>query len=725
MEILELNLLQNRENIQNSIESLEKDCNYLQDHMKSLELSTLLNQAALILISEDKIQESLEFLRRAESLSSNSTKHKANSFNSIASFYRKQGKIITALKYIERSISVHPSGSAYLNLCSVLNIQGKFDKALEIAMHTIIFVQDEIIEEQVDFNKRSFEKSEILSLAFYNLAVQLEYLKRTDEASSYYRKSVEFSSKYLPDHNPIREILSQIYEKIIAGHRKIIESKSKAELKPVQNQHIHQPQAKKRVVIKANRSKSPAVKSPLAVKEPVEKKLSRNPTSHRKFVKVGITKAKFMENYTNGKTEDSEETNRLTSRSMKLEKGQSEISLKNKIDEKKNSDREVSERQKEKKVLKFTRVLSGKSQDDLPRSGNDSRGNEVERNSNGVAAEEVIRGGKGRDGSSEGSGNGEGNRGKKMAGMDLDDARRSSGNESFGGHFEIGQDVKGIEFEVDNLSPVQKNYSIDTEKFMVVTGEGFNEMIDEDIEAKSDHNESKSIKSGSANRESFQSSSHKGKSTVSEKSGSSPKSLKISDKLTESKRSISKEENKVENVIQSKRNTPKVKEKPENSKADSRKSSKSSDKESQSFEINIKSSKSSDKESQSFDSKHEKNKKSPDEDQSIEVIQQNEPIQLIETENSNDSSHEFIVNDRKSADKVQNNSSEEPANMNVVNQSDDDDENTSQKEKLLMTAERSLKFVVRTTKSNKDSLFDSFQLPKKFNSSQKCLSQFL
>jgi tetratricopeptide (TPR) repeat protein len=721
MEILELKLLQNRESIQNSIESLEKDCNYLQDQTKSLELSSLLNEAALILISEDKIQESLEFLRRAESLSSNSTKHKANSFNSIASFYRKQGKIITALKYIERSISVHPSGSAYLNLCAVLNIQGKFDKALEIAMHTIIFVQDEIIEEQADFNKRSYEKSEILSLAFYNLAVQLEYLKRTDEASSYYRKSVEFSSKYLPEHNPIREILSQIYEKIIAGHRKIIESKSKSELKPVQNQHIHHPQAKKRVVIKANRSKSPAVKSPLAVKEPIEKKLSRNPTSHRKFVKIGITKAKFMENYSNVRTEDSEETNRLTSRSMKLEKGQSEISLKNKIDEKKNSDREVNDKKKEKKVLKFNKVGGDRMQDERDKGGNEGKGmfeTDLDGNGHGHGHGTVASIGAGSKGKmdSQASGidedsqekvKGKG-KGKEGGDKGLDGVARTSRDESFGVHFENEQDVKEIEFEVDNLSPVQKNYSIDIEKFMVVTGEGFNEMIDEDIEVKSDHNDTKSIKSESVKRESIQCSSRKSKSSDSDKPSSSSKSLKKQQSSIENKGNISEELHKTENSLQSNENSSEDEKKSEYLIENKEKSIKSSDKESQSFEINFKS-----------------NKKSLDEDQSIEIKKKSESIELSDKEKSNDSSHEFIAKDRKSLDKEQENNKEEFLNMNVLNQSDDDDENTSQKEKLLMTAERSLKFIVRTTKSNKDSLFDSFQLPKKFNSSQKCLSKLL
>lgn len=354
MEIFEFKLVQNKENIQAAIEKIETEGEYAKDQTISLELANKLNELALILIGEEKFQESLKYLRKAESLSYQSNRHKAQTFNSIATFYKKQGKINTALKYIERSISLFPHGLAYLNLSSVLNVQGSFDKALEVSMHSIIFVQDEVIEEKTDKESISVENAELLAVAFYNLAVQLEYLKRTDEASSYYKKSVEFSSKYLPEGNSIRDILKQIYDKIISGVNIASEIKAKIE--------IPKPQLKKRVIIKV-RSKSPINKSPVASvnKEPGNKKTVTNSTSYRKFIKSGISKAKFMENYSAalGKSEEiPEDTNKSTSRSIKPEKPPSEISFKNKIDPNKkkkpeaDTDIKSSEEKKHKKVKK-------------------------------------------------------------------------------------------------------------------------------------------------------------------------------------------------------------------------------------------------------------------------------------------------------------------------------------------------------------------------------------
>lgn len=355
MEILELKLVQNKEKILNSIETLEQDGKYIHDQSIALELSSKLNEIALVLIGEEKVQESLEFLRKAETFSYQSSKHKAQTYNSIATFYRKQGKILTALKYIERSISLYPHGTAYLNLCAVLSIQGKFEKALEVAMHSIIFVQDEIIEEKIDAAGVGVENAEVLAVAFYNLAVQLEYLKRTDEASSYYRKSVEFSGKYLGDGNCVRDILKQIFDKIIAGTNVVGELKAKSD--------VIKPQIKKRVIIKG-RSKSPINKSPLAAggKDGSEKKLARSSASHRKFVKVGMTKAKFMENYAValGKSiESADDGSKSASRSIKVEKNPSEISFKSKIDpeKQKKSENDLSSKPAESKKPKKIKKL--------------------------------------------------------------------------------------------------------------------------------------------------------------------------------------------------------------------------------------------------------------------------------------------------------------------------------------------------------------------------------
>ena len=213
----------------------------------------------------------------------------------MAIFYRKQSKYLAAIKFIEKSLSICPTGEGYLNLCSILSLQLKYDKALEIAMHAIIFIQDEIFEELFEEKKMNERKVETLAAAYYNLAVQLEFLKRSDEANSYYKKSIEFSDKYLNNDNVIKAILKQIYDKIMTGSGNKYEYQRKTEL-GIRTQNM-----KRRIVIKNSNSKSPIAKNTPSSRrkvnfpEKIQQKLDGPCASHRKFVKTGVTKAKLIE----------------------------------------------------------------------------------------------------------------------------------------------------------------------------------------------------------------------------------------------------------------------------------------------------------------------------------------------------------------------------------------------------------------------------------------------
>ena len=295
MEILEVKYVQNREEIEKIISALDQKKPHFLDESEIAALCESYNSLSQVLLNEKRIQESLEYLRKSESLAVNHPSLRASVYNTIASFYRKQGKASTALKYIERSLSLCASGNAYLNLCSVLSLQGNYEKSLEIAMHAIIFLQDELFEDLYETKTFKETKIESISAGYYNLAVQLEYLKRSDEANSYYKKSVEFSMKFLPAESAVREILKQIYDKIIAGSLKKFESKRKSEANI-------KPTTKKRVIIKNATSKSPINKTPppesskkLLLTERFQQKLVGPMLSHRKFVQTGVTKSKMIE----------------------------------------------------------------------------------------------------------------------------------------------------------------------------------------------------------------------------------------------------------------------------------------------------------------------------------------------------------------------------------------------------------------------------------------------
>lgn len=55
-----------------------------------------------------------------------------------------------------------------------------------------------------DYEKEKLtEKISILSIAYHNLAVELEYLNRKDESIMAYKKAISFAKKYLGDDNAL------------------------------------------------------------------------------------------------------------------------------------------------------------------------------------------------------------------------------------------------------------------------------------------------------------------------------------------------------------------------------------------------------------------------------------------------------------------------------------------------------------------------------------------
>lgn len=69
-------------------------------------LCELCNTISMIFLKKDKFDISLEFLKKAEILTQKSQKFKSLTLNNLATFYRKQNKLKSALKYLETALKV-------------------------------------------------------------------------------------------------------------------------------------------------------------------------------------------------------------------------------------------------------------------------------------------------------------------------------------------------------------------------------------------------------------------------------------------------------------------------------------------------------------------------------------------------------------------------------------------------------------------------------------------
>lgn len=138
------------------IVSIKKDI-YGMDHPEferaSEKLCEHLNLAAMIFLQKEKFELSLDHLRKAELVARNSLQFKSTTYNNLACYYRRTGKIRTALTYLIQALELELKieqpktlADTHLNLCAVLSQLDRHEDALQHVMLSIILLQDEFLQ---------------------------------------------------------------------------------------------------------------------------------------------------------------------------------------------------------------------------------------------------------------------------------------------------------------------------------------------------------------------------------------------------------------------------------------------------------------------------------------------------------------------------------------------------------------------------------------------------
>ncbi len=82
----------------------------------------------MLFLQKEKFELSLDLLRKAEILCQSSLRLKATTYNNMACFYRRTGKLRTALNYLLNALDIEIKidntstlADTHLNLCAVLS----------------------------------------------------------------------------------------------------------------------------------------------------------------------------------------------------------------------------------------------------------------------------------------------------------------------------------------------------------------------------------------------------------------------------------------------------------------------------------------------------------------------------------------------------------------------------------------------------------------------------
>jgi len=199
-------------------------------------LCELCNMLSMIFLQKEKFDATLDFLKKAELLSQNSFELRAVTYNNMACYYRRIGKLRIALKYLEDAIAIETRldktktlADSHLNICAVHSQLGKHDVAMTHIMKSIILLQDEIlgysmpsiqdntrmsskIQKDPDAKKQFEDRVAVLAIAYHNLGVEHEYLKQYEEAVSTYRKAVNFATTHLGEQSQVVKNLQSVLE---------------------------------------------------------------------------------------------------------------------------------------------------------------------------------------------------------------------------------------------------------------------------------------------------------------------------------------------------------------------------------------------------------------------------------------------------------------------------------------------------------------------------------
>lgn len=172
----------------------------------------LCNLLAIMHLKDGEFKMAEMLLKKAEILHQNDNKGKAVTYNNLACFYRRKGKLRSALTYLKKTLrieamldDVENPGDTHLNMCAVLSELGRHQQALQHARQSLIMLQDEVFQPADDDADTPIARGRlaVLAIAYHNIGVENEFLKNYKRAVSSYEKGLELAEEHLGSQHGI------------------------------------------------------------------------------------------------------------------------------------------------------------------------------------------------------------------------------------------------------------------------------------------------------------------------------------------------------------------------------------------------------------------------------------------------------------------------------------------------------------------------------------------
>mmetsp|Transcript_59929 Transcript_59929/g.104833 ORF Transcript_59929/g.104833 Transcript_59929/m.104833 type:complete len:341 (-) Transcript_59929:92-1114(-) len=179
------------------------------------------NQAATNFLLQGNLKSAHELLKRAEQVAEKSDIDRAITWNNLACYYRRTGKLRAAASLLERALAIEEyvrdadAAQTHLNLCATLSQLQRHGDALYHAQSALIHMY-EILSQQMIAGKLSgsvaeeqVEQVQVLCIAYHNMAVEQEYLKNYDASICAFVEGMRWATRFLPEGHQLVGILKE------------------------------------------------------------------------------------------------------------------------------------------------------------------------------------------------------------------------------------------------------------------------------------------------------------------------------------------------------------------------------------------------------------------------------------------------------------------------------------------------------------------------------------
>merc|ERR1711988_1843302 len=193
-------------------------------------VTDLCNMLAMNSLNTGEMDTCYTLLTRAEQLTANKSGAPANerlriravTLNNLGCYYKKKGRLRSALKCLGKALKIEARlkdvknpADTHLNICACQSQLGRHTEALEHAQAALILLQDELFSSSSGMEAEGppKERVAVMAIAYHNVAVEQEYLKKYDLAIQSYRKALETAEKHLGPDQGITQVLQDVTTK--------------------------------------------------------------------------------------------------------------------------------------------------------------------------------------------------------------------------------------------------------------------------------------------------------------------------------------------------------------------------------------------------------------------------------------------------------------------------------------------------------------------------------